>query len=107
MSVLEELQEAWDNYKKVDKSDKNEMAGAESDLAAAQSQARAEIEKLEKEQEGAPYSDQKGLDDEIGKLQDLLDETESTGGRRRRKSRKARKTRRGGRKSRKSRKSRK
>lgn len=105
MSVLEELQEAWDNYKKVDKSDDHELAGAESDLSAAQSQARAEIEKLEKEQEGASLSDQQGLDDEIQALQDLLDETESKGGRRRR--RKSRKTRRGGRKSRKSRKSRK
>lgn len=101
MSALEELQEAWVVYKKVDKSKDSEFAGAESDLAAAQNQARVEIEKLEREQERASHSDQQGLDNSIKELQNLLEETEKKGGRRRRK------TRRGGKKSRKTRKSRK
>jgi len=104
MSALEELQEAYDAYKSVDKSNDHELAGAQSDLSAAQAQAREEIEKLEKEQKTASLGDQQGLDASIEELQTLLDKIEGKGGRRRRKSRKSRKSRRGGRKSRKSRK---
>ena len=99
MSELDDLQTAWDTYKK-DKSSENKTA-----LETAKAAARAEIDRLEADQKDASLSDQQGLDDSIQELQDLLDTTEESGGRRRR--RRGRKTRRGGRRHRKSRKSRK